>query len=163
MKKQGLTLIEVLIAMTILSISIIGVVSIVINSVKINDMASRQLIVKERAGAEIERIKVMGYFGITPDNMANIGYVTWDNLGGTYQLPGIPQDFGAPYNWCLFRGIDVAKTIDGQTKHYYYTLKISVEEDFVESFARRIKMDAYWIFENKLKNIEIIFVVGHRR
>ncbi|MEW6481413.1 MAG: four helix bundle protein [bacterium] len=163
LKFKGLTLVEVLISMAVLLLGIIGVSAVIINSVRINDMAIRQTLAKETAGAEIERIKLIGYWRITQDNLRQeFGSDSLTNLEEQYQLPGIPEGVITPYNYCLFRGVDVQKEIRGRIRHYYYTLKLSVDEDFVEKYAQMLRMEVFWMFQGRLKHIEVVFVVGHR-
>ncbi|MEW6679853.1 MAG: prepilin-type N-terminal cleavage/methylation domain-containing protein [bacterium] len=163
LKFKGLTLVEVLISMAILLLGIIGVSAVIINSVRINDMAIRQVLAKETAGAEIERIKLIGYWRITQDNLRQeFGTDSLSSLPEQYQLPGIPEGYLTPYDYCLFRGVDVQKEIKGRIRHYYYTLKLSVDEDFVKKYAQMLRMEVFWMFQGRLKHIEVVFVVGHR-
>lgn len=165
-RKEGFTLLEAVLAVAILSIGLLGLVLLFMNSTKANQAAKLRLLANEIVSSEIEQIKTLGYVNLSDTNLTQVPFNYQNSLTGfplEYQFPGINTNCDAPYNYCLYKGIDKEIEVKGEVKHYFYTIKLSVEERHLDyPTLRRLRIEIFWMDKNFLVSSEIIFMVERK-
>ncbi len=169
--QHGFTLIEVMVAMTILLIGLLAFISIQLTAIRINDVNRRFLIAQDTASREIESVKALGYTGLqTSSNLLNTsmayGYsAALSGLDATYQFPGIDQSCSSPYSYCVYKGITIARSAktNGATSGmipYYYTIKLSYNTNYLSyPILGNGNMTVYWMAGINLKTLNINFFI----
>ncbi len=164
--KNGFTLIEVMIAMVILLIGLLSFLGLQATAIRVNEANKRLIIAKDAATQEIEAVKTSGYVGLkTSANLTtNMGYSA--SLGGLtsdYQFTGIDTTCNSPYNYCVYKGINITKDINGQIVNYYHTVKLSVDVDYLSyPVLERCETIVHWQSKGELKKLNFIFFVEQK-
>lgn len=162
---KGFTLVEVLVAMLLLMIGLFAWMQLQIVAIKVNEASKRLMIAQDKISQELEQIKTIGYIGIKSNTVltnANFSYSSLlTGLAANYQLSGIDTSCNAPAAYCVYKGIQVDKVVNGTTVKYNYTVKLAVNPGYL-SYPEIAKVDAtvYWNSGTTLKNMQIASFVG---
>ncbi len=163
---DGFTLIEVMIAMVILLVGLLAFLSLQITAIRVNENNRKFLIAQDTSSREIEAAKAIGYRGIkTSTNLINnMAYKAGlGSLDTKYQLTGIDQTCSSPFNYCVYKGITVTKQVGNQYPDYNYTVKLSVDTDYLSyPVLERCEMAIYWEAGGQLKTTTVVFFVEEK-
>ncbi|HDL19700.1 MAG TPA: prepilin-type N-terminal cleavage/methylation domain-containing protein [Nitrospirae bacterium] len=163
---DGFSLIEVMIAMVILLVGLLAFLSLQITAIRVNENNRKFLIAQDTSSREIEAAKALGYRGIkTSTNLINnMAYkAAFGTLDAKYQLTGIDQTCSSPFNYCIYKGITVTKKVGSQYSDYNYTVKLSVDTDYLSyPVLERCEMAIYWEAGGRLKTTSIVFFVEEK-
>ena len=163
--KKGFTLIEVMIAMFLLLVGMLGYAQLQLTAIKVNAANKRMTLAQNIVAQEIENIKTVGYTGIKDNSIltnTNFNYKSLlTGLAASYQFAGIDTSCNAPAAYCLYKGVDVTTTVNGTSVTYRHTLKLAVNINYL-SYPAVAEVDAtvYWMNGNILKNMMIAGFVG---
>lgn len=164
--REGFTLVEALIAIALLGVGIVGLVAIYLNSVKAGHTANLHFMATDIMTSEIEEIKLLGYVNLTKDNLTMAPFNYRDSLASLpleYRFPGIDVSCNAPFDYCLYRGVLKTAQTKGQVRRYLYTIKLSVDEDYLDTpTLKRLRMQIFGVYGGRLKESSIIFMVERR-
>lgn len=165
--KKALTLIEVLVGMVILVVGVLGVAKVISHAIIVNEKVKRHLEGEKLSRNEVENITSLGFDGINTEKLGQEGYVTWENLEDKYKFNGIPQNLDRPYDFVLYKGVNMPLEIGKGQREHLYLLRLSVQEDFgnwqqLNVLIKRLRLENYWLSEGNLTRTEIIFFVSHR-
>ncbi len=161
----GFTLIEVMVAMLLLLVGILAFMQLQASAIKINEANKRFLIAQDVASQELELVKTIDYFHIKDNSVltnSSFGYVSaLSSLSANYQLAGIDTNCYAPATFCVYKGLPISKNINGTNVMYYYTLKLSVNPNYL-IYPSLAEVDAmiYWRTGGSLKSMDILGFVG---
>jgi prepilin-type N-terminal cleavage/methylation domain-containing protein len=161
---KGFTLIEVMIAMFLLLFGTLAYFQLQLSAIRLNEVSKQLMIAQDAASQEIEMVKTVGYTGIrTSSTLINddFKYSTFNELDAKYRLAGIDTSCNAPASYCVYKGLTVRKTHNGNRVDYLYTLKLSVNPSYL-TYPALAEVDAviYWKAGGDLKNISIAAFVG---
>jgi len=163
---DGFSLIEVMIAMVILLVGLLAFLSLQITAIRVNENNRKFLIAQDTSSREIEAAKALGYRGIkTSTNLINnLAYKAgFGALDTKYQLTGIDQTCSSPFNYCVYKGITVTKKVGSQSPDYNYTVKLSVETNYLSyPVLERCEMAIYWEAGGQLKTTTVVFFVEEK-
>ncbi|MFN3479295.1 MAG: prepilin-type N-terminal cleavage/methylation domain-containing protein [Thermodesulfovibrionales bacterium] len=159
--KEGFTLIEVMVAIVILLVGLLGLMNLQITAIQVNEANKRLIIAKEVATGEIERVKLIGYTGLRTNTLLTTAMGYKASLGGLdskYQISGIDTSCGSPFTYCVYKGVTVTKNINGRSVDYDHTLKLSVIANYLSyPVLERCEMNINWISGGKLKTLTFVF------
>lgn len=164
-KIKGFTLVEVMIALFLLLFGMLAYFQLQLSAIRINEVSKQLMIAQDTASQEIEMVKTVGYTGIrTNSTLINSSFDYKSNLTGLeakYQLAGIDTSCNAPASYCVYKGLTVTKVHNGNSVNYSYTLKLSVNPNYL-TYPALAEVDAliYWKVGGTLKNISIAAFVG---
>lgn len=164
----GFTLIETLVSMALLTIGLVAMFELQVVALKTNDINKRYLIAQDVVSHEIESVKTVGYIALKTDTVlvtllsaAEPYSQTFTGLPGNYQISGVDTTCGTPWDYCVYKGLSIPKTVGGITVNYDYTVKLSVNPDYL-SYPTLAEgaMEVYWMARGQLKKMNIAFFVG---
>ena len=183
----GFTLIEVIVAMAVLFVVLTGFMNLQTMAIRTNDANRRFLIAQDVASREIESIKTLGYTGLnTNANLIDAGNcsvttttscsadtdcpagefcnaygytVSYSALNAAnYQFTGVNQTCGAPYAYCVYKGVMVTRS--GDLAPYYYTIKLAYNPNYLSNpILGNGNMTIYWMAGTFLKQTSVSFYV----
>jgi prepilin-type N-terminal cleavage/methylation domain-containing protein len=162
---RGFTLIEVMIAMFLLLFGTLAYFQLQLSAIRLNEVSKQLMIAQDVASQELEMVKTVGYTGIrTNSALKNSSFGYDSNLTGllpVYQFAGIDTSCNAPASYCVYKGLTVTKKLNGNSVDYTYTLKLSVNPNYL-TYPALAEVDAviYWKAGGNLKNISIAAFVG---
>ena len=163
--KAGFSLIEVLVAMVLLMVGLGAWMQLQIAAIKVNDASKKLLMAQDKVSQELEQIKSIGYSNIKSNSVlknSTFGYKsTLAELVAMYQLTGIDTSCNSPALYCVYKGVQVVKTVKGTPVNYNYTVKLAVNPGYL-IYPEIAKVDAtvYWQNGTVLKNMLITSFVG---
>lgn len=166
-REKGFTLLEVLIAMLLLMVGMFAWMQLQIVAIKVSEASKRLMIAQDKVSQELEQIKTIGYVGIKTNTVLSNASFGYNSLltnvlpVANYQLSGIDTSCNAPAAYCVYKGLQVDKVVNGNSIKYYYTIKLAVNPGYL-SYPEIAKVDAtvYWKTGNTLKNMQIASFVG---
>lgn len=159
--RDGFTLIEVMIAMVILLIGVLGFLGLQVTAIQVNEANKRFIIAKEAAISEIERVKTAGYTALRTNTIltTDMGYyANFASLPAKYQFAGIDTTCGSPFTYCVYKGVTITKNVNGTPVDYDQTLKLSVVVNYLSyPVLERAEMTVYWMWRDELKTFTLVF------
>ena len=161
----GFSLVEVLVAMLLLTVGMFAWIQLQFAAIKVNEATKRLMIGQDAVSQELEQIKTVGYIGIKSNTVLKNASFSYKDLlselDPKYQLSGTDTSCNAPAAYCVYKGLQVDKVVNGTTVRYYYTVKLAVNPGYL-SYPEIAKVDAtvYWKSGNTLKNMQIASFVG---
>jgi prepilin-type N-terminal cleavage/methylation domain-containing protein len=165
---DGFSLIEVMIAMVVLVVGLLGFLSLQITAIQVNEANKRLIIAEETATKEIEDVvKTIGYTGLRTNTIltkTDVGYYSsLGSLESKYQftgmVPPIDTSCGPDFTYCVYKGVTVSKKVGGTDVDYDLTLKLSVVVNYLSyPVLERCEMAVYWKSRDELKTLKPPFV-----
>jgi Tfp pilus assembly protein PilV len=167
MNCKGLTLIELMIAVVVLMVGLLGFLGLQITAITVNEANKRLLVATEAALQEIEAVKTTGYEGLKNQNTNLISNQSYFNslssLPADYQMTGIDTSCGSPYDYCVYKGVAITKTVNNNTVTYYNTLKLSVQVNYLNyPTLEKCQMRVSWQYKGELKSMNYMFYVEQK-
>ncbi|MBI4687382.1 MAG: prepilin-type N-terminal cleavage/methylation domain-containing protein [Nitrospirae bacterium] len=165
--RDGFSLIEVMIAMVVLLVGLLGFLSLQITAIQVNEANKRLIIAKGAATQEIEKTKAVGYTGLRTNTILTTTmlmagpeewgyYAGFGSLPANYQFAGI--DTSCPFTYCVYKGVTVSKIVGGTAVNYDHTVKLSVVVNYLSyPVLQQCQMTIYWMSRNELKQINFVF------
>jgi len=147
--RKGYTLIEVLVAMVIFLIGVLGILPLLITNIRYNEASQKALVAQkilENVASELRSIQV---YNFTKSNLETIGFQ--DNTPSGYpSVPTSPPTKCPPhYEYALFRGYVINKIVNGNSVKYKYTIKLCVDDNYLKPYLKRAKLWIYWTYMTK--------------
>lgn len=163
--RKGFTLIEVMVAMSLLLIGLLSYAQLQLTAIKVNAASKQMMMAQEVVSQELEKIKTVGYTGIKDNTImtnTNFNYnPLFAGLATNYKFTGIDTSCNAPAAYCVYKGIDVTNSLNGIAVTKHYTIKLAVNINYL-SYPAVAEVDAtvYWMNGSTLKNMVIAGFVG---
>jgi len=162
---SGFTLVEVLIALLLFLFGSLAFFQLFLTSIRVNQVNRQYLMAQDAASAELEQVKTIGYAGIANSSVLTgsaFSYVAdFRSLPAAFQLAGVDTTCEAPHSYCVYKWLEVKKTVNGTEATYRYTLKLCVNPFFL-AYPALAEVDGliYWAVGNDLKSMKIAAFVG---
>jgi len=162
---NGFTLLEVLIAMLLLMVGMLAWMQLQLAAIQVNEASKKLMMAQDRVSQEFEQIKTIGYAKISDHTiLTNSSFGYSDLLSGvpaSNQLTGIDTSCNAPATYCVYKGLKVDKSVNGNPASYYYTVKLAVNPGYLQyPEIAQIIATVYWKSGSTLKNMQIASFVG---
>ncbi len=165
-QNKGFTLVEMMVALVILSIGMLGTVPMLTLSIKTNKGANMFMAAEDLIHKEIEFIRTFGYVGLTQANLAGVNddtgssYVnTFGGIGANFQFTDIDTTCSAPFTYCSYKEEPITRNVAGNNVTDRYTHKIMVDSAYLSPYIQKVRLIIYWEHYGDLKNIEVDFMV----
>lgn len=162
---MGFTLVEVMIAMFLFLIGILAYFQLQLTAIRMNEVNKQLMVAQDVVSQELEMVKTIGYTGIRTNSTLTSSSFSYSStltaLPAVYQLSGINTTCNAPASYCVYKGLAVTKKINGSPVNYRYTLKLSINPNYL-TYPALAEVDAilYWKIGESLKNMSIAAFVG---
>jgi len=175
--QRGFTLVEVMVAMVILTIMFLALTNLQIVAIKAVEYGRRFSVAEKILTAEAEFISTQGYDNVAQNNIAsqmgNNYYSSYDQLENNYKfLTQEQQQCGQEYERCLFNQVEVERQWqkdqdqqdqdqqDHKLPPYRYVLKLGVDTDYLGiTNLARCQLTAYWQYRGKTHQMTLVFFV----
>ena len=165
--EKGFTLLELLIAMLLLTIGMFAWMQLQITAIKVSEASKTLMIAQNKISQEFEQIKTIGYSGIKDSTVLTNASFNYNSLltglSSSYQLTGIDSSCNAPATFCVFKGLSSSKRIknDTITVKNYYAVKLAVNPGYLSyPEIAQVTATVYWKTGTTLKNMQIASFVG---
>lgn len=164
---DGFTLLEVLVAMLLLMIGMFAWMQLQLVAIKVNEASKMLMMAQDKVSQELEQIKTIGYIGIKSNTVLTNTSFGYSSLlssvlpAANYQLSEIDISCNAPAAYCVYKGLQVDKVVNGTIIKYNYTVKLAIDPGYL-SYPEIAKVDAtvYWKSGTTIKNMQIVSFVG---
>ncbi len=160
-KKKGFTLIEVLVAMFIFTIGLLGLLPLLISNIKLNEE------IKMRNGAlkllESYTLSLRGinYDDFNVNNLKNnMNYQDTFSSYFTNSLTNSPCPTG--YEDRLYKEDNLTKTVGGTSVNYRYLIKLCIDEDYLYPYLKKVHIWIFWKFKEKFHKMETEIFIGKK-
>lgn len=160
LKKDGFTLIEVLVASFILVFGLLGLSSLLINSLRLNEKNQMRITAEKILSGSVSQLRSVNIINFTKDILES-------SFGFSETIPpGYPDDnkvketCGNNYSITLFRIYSIEKEVMGNKVIYKYTQKLCVWRDYLPPFLGKAETIIYWKFGGMLHNEKTIFFIS---
>ena len=143
--RYGFTLVEVLIAMVIFLVGVLGILPLLLANIKYNESVQKMQIAQkilESVSSELRSIKVY-YF--EKAKLKDLGFRETPPSG----YPAVSDSCPPGYEYAVFKGVSVNKTVDNTSVTYTFTVKLCVDDDYLKPYLKRTKVWVYWMYRGK--------------
>ncbi len=165
--QNGFTLLELLVAMLLLTIGMFAWMQLQIAAIKVSDASKNLMNAQNKISQEFEQIKTIGYGGIKDSTVLTNASFNYSNLltglSSSYQSTGIDSNCNAPATYCVFKGLSSSKRIKNNTVTVknYYAVKLAVNPGYLSyPEIAQVTATVYWKTGTTLKNMQIATFVG---
>ena len=161
MKKEGFTLIEILVSLVIFSIGLLGLLPLLISNINYNEQ------IKMRNGAlkilEAHTLSLRGinYDDFTVGNLTtNLNYQT---TFSSYFSSSMTSSSCPPgFEDRLYKEDSITKEIDGSSVTYRYLIKLCIDEDFLYPYLKKVHLWVFWKYKGKMHKMETEIFIGKK-